>query len=268
MTNYERSNNEPKSINEKARDIIKEMDQTGDQHAQKAAEMLRAEFSSPSMSSDEKRQLIAAINKGEDKGVGADLMVASSTYAQMRQNPKLENQLYVQLTTKDRPLGDSPWHGAPLFVAKTEPGMKSFDPVSEMQNQAIHIARRMDDGNLHLAAEELRDAGRKMQSADFENLLKEVAKQEAANVGGDLVITSPYVKPKSPEQLAKEEIMGSTEVAKPVVKSWEIYRTPEQTAKEQAAYKTTKSPQFETIAKKTDGLPDFKIVAGDPRLSF
>ena len=268
MTNFESSNNEPKSINEKARDIIKEMDQTGDQHAQKAAEMLRAEFSSTSMSSEEKRQLIVAINKGEDKGVGADLQIASATLAQIRNNAKLENQLYVQLTTKDRPLGDSPWHGAPLFVAKTEPGMKAFESISEMQNQAIHIARRMDDGNLHLAAEELRDAGRKMKAADFENLLKEVSKAEAANVGGDLVLTSPYIKPKSPEQIAKEEIMGSSEVAKPVVKSWEIYRTADQTAKEQAAYNTTKSPQFETIAKKTAGLPNFQIVAGDAKLSF
>ncbi|MFA6212542.1 MAG: hypothetical protein WCT03_07535 [Candidatus Obscuribacterales bacterium] len=268
MTNFERSANEPKTINEKAREIVKEMDQSGDQHAQKAAEMLRAEFASPDMTSDQKRQLIIAIHKGEDKGVGADLQVASSTLSQMRANPKLENQLYVQLTTKDRPLGDSPWHGAPLYVAKTEPGMKSITPVSEMQNQAIHIARRMDDGNLHLAAEELRDAGRKMKPADFDNLLKQVRKEEAPNLGGDLLVTSPYVKPKSPEQLAKEEIMGTTEVPKPVVKSFEIYRTPDQTAKEQAAYKTTKSPQFETIAKKTDGLPDFTIVAGDPRLSF
>lgn len=267
MTNFETAG-EPKTINEKARDIIKEMDQTGDQHAQKAAEMLRAEFASPSMSSDEKRQLIVAIHKGEDKGAGADLFVASSTYAQMRQNPDLKDQLYVQLTTKDRPLGDTPWRAAPLFVAQTEPGMKSFTAVSEMRNQAIHIARRMDDGNLHLAAEELRDAGRKMQPADFENLLKQVRKEEAANVGGDLLLTSPYVKPKSPEQLAKEEIMGTTEVPKPVVRSWEIYRTPDQTAKEQALYKTLKSPQFETIAKKTDGLPDFKIVAGDSRMSF
>ena len=126
----------------------------------------------------------------------------------------------------------------------------------------------MDDGNLHLAAEELIDAGRKMKPTDFENLLKQVRKEEAPNVGGDLLLTSPYVKPKSPEQLAKEEIIGTTEVTKPVVKSYEIYRTPDQTAKEQAAYKTTKSPQFETIAKKTDGQPDFKIVAGDTRLSL
>lgn len=267
MTTFE-TTGEPKTINEKARDIIKEMDQTGDQHAQKAAEMLRAEFASASISNDEKRQLIVAIHKGEDKGVGADLLVASATLSQIRSNPKLENQLYVQLTTHDRPLGDTPWHGAPLFVAKTEPGMKSFSPITEMQNQAIHIARRMDGGNLHLAAEELRDAGRKMEPVDFENLLKQVRKEEAANVGGDLIMTSPYVKPKSPEQLAKEEIMGTTEVAKPVVRSYEIYRTADQTAKEQAAYKTTKSPQFETIAKKADDQSDFKIVAGDTRLSF
>ncbi len=56
MTNFETAG-DPKTINEKARDIIKEMDQTGDQHAQKAAEMLRAEFASASMSNDEKRQL-------------------------------------------------------------------------------------------------------------------------------------------------------------------------------------------------------------------
>ncbi|CAN5594173.1 hypothetical protein BH11CYA1_BH11CYA1_25050 [soil metagenome] len=268
MTHFEKSNCDPKTINEKARDIIKEMDQDGDQHAQKAAEMLRAEFASPDMTSDQKRQLIVAIHKGEDKGVGADLQVASSTLSQMRLNHKLENQMYVQLTTKDRPLGDGIWHGAPLCVAKTEPGMKSFSPVSEMQNQAIHIARRMDDGNTHLAAEELRDAGRKMKPADFENLLKQVRMEEAPNVGGDLLVTSPYIKPKTQAQLDKEEIMGTTEVAKPVVKSFQIYRTEAQTANEQAAYKTTKSPQFETIAKKTDGLPDFTIVAGDPKLSF
>ena len=176
--------------------------------------------------------------------------------------------MFVQLTTKDRPLGDTIWRAAPLYVAQTEPGMKSITPVSEMRNQAIHIARRMDDGNLHLAAEEMREAGRTMKPADFDNFLKQVRKEEAPNVGGDLIVTSPYVRPKTQAQLDKEEIMGTTEVPKPVVKSFQVYRTEEQTAKEQAAYKTTRSPQFETIAKKTDGLPDFTIVAGDRRLSY
>ncbi len=256
-------------IEQKAREIVKEMDQSGDDHAQKAAEMLRKEFASTTMTADEKRQLIVAIRNGETKGEGADLQVASASTAAIRENPKLANQFYVQLTTKDRPLGDSVWHAAPLYVAQTEPGMKKIEAVSEMKNQAIHIARRMDNGDTHAAAEELRQAGKSMKPEDFQALLKEVSKEEARNVGGDLVKTKPYIEPIKPTDSFVIRDQKAAELAKPTEWSYQMMRTEALTAKEKAAYGgATKNPAFEVIAKQTDNLPSFTIVEGDPRLKY
>jgi len=257
------------NIEQKAREIVKEMDQNGDDHAQKAAEMLRKEFASTTMTNDEKRQLIVAIRNGETKGEGADIQVASASLQSIRENPKLANQFYVQLTTKDRPLGDSIWHAAPLYVAQTEPGMKKIGAVSEMQNQAIHIARRMDNGDTHAAADELRQAGKKMNAEDFQALLKEVSKQEAHGVGGDLVKTKPYIEPIKPTDNFATKDRKIAELAKPVEWSYQMMRTEAETAKEKAAYGgATKNPAFEVIAKQTDSLPKFTIVDGDSRINY
>ncbi len=257
------------NIEQKAREIVNEMDQSGDHHAQKAADMLRKEFASTTMTNDEKRQLIVAIRNGETKGEGADIEVASASTSAIRENPKLANQFYVQLTTKDRPLGDSVWHAAPLLVAQTEPGLKKIEAVSELKDQAIHIARRMDNGDTHAAAEELRQAGKKMSAEDFQALLKEVSNQEARNLGGDLIKTKPFIEPIKPTDSFVIRDQKAAELAKPVEWSYKMMRTEAETAKEKAAYGgATKNPAYETIAKQTDNLPNFTIVDGDPRIKY
>lgn len=331
-------------INQKARAIVKEMDQDGDGHAQKAADMLRNEFASTSMTTDDKKQLLKAIRNGETQGAGADLVVSSASLDAIRANPKLQNELYVQLTTRDRTLGDAVTHPGSLIVAKTETGFKSFSTVSDLQNTAIHIAHRMDkgeikvaeqelqwdaknmkpedfkavladvkkeigtkatelsasvmkqfdppvppitdpvilrhmraegiareldQGNNHLAAEDLRNAGRTMQPQDFQALLAEVRKLDKPNVGGDLLETRPYIEPiKSTDTFAEQDRKAEL-LKKPVVHTFEIFRTESETANEKKAYGgSTKSAQFEKIATKTDNLPAFTIIEGDPRLSY
>jgi hypothetical protein len=258
------------TIHDKAKAIIKELDQDGAEHFKKAADLLREEFASTKLTADEKRQLIIAVRTNEDKGVGADLEIASATLARQRTNPKLKDEMFVQLVSKDRSLGDSIWKGSAEIVGKTAPGMKSFAPISEIENQGMHIAYRMDDGHLHLAADELRAAGKKMTPEQYQELLKVVSREEAKNVGGDLILTAPYVKPKTEAEKIKETYKDvPPEEPKPVVKTYEIYRTPAQTELEKAQYGgATKSAQFEKIAKKTDGLPNFTIVEGDSRLTY
>lgn len=258
------------TVHDKAKAIIKELDQEGGDHFKKAADMLREEFASTKLTVDEKRQLIVAIHTNEDKGVGTDLQIASATLARQRTNPQLKDQMFVQLTDKDHKLGDSIWNGSAEIVGKTAPGMKSFKPISATESLGMHIAYRMDDGNLHLAADELRHAGKTMSAKDYDQLLKVVSREEAKNVGGDLILTAPYVKPKTEAEKIKETYKDvPPEEPKPVVKTYEIYRTPAQTALEKSQYGgATKSAQFEKIAKKTDGLPDFTIVEGDSRLAY
>jgi|GEM_PF-3257659 hypothetical protein len=225
-------------IDAKAQDIADKLDR-GD--AKGATQALHDEINS--LKPEEMRKLIAATHRHEKENVGLDLSFASATLDDIRNNPKLQDKVFMHLTDKDHTFFKNQ-----IVVGQTERGFKSFKTVDAVQQEGMYIARDMDRGDLESAAWRMRHAVSTMGDDDFKKLVKTVDESEAKGVKDGKAVDMLIVgKPgqKSPKEM---EI--------------ELFRQREPNAYEKEKYgaDVIYMQKKEVVAKGSLQLPHFDIV--------